>query len=843
MNFQAPLRIIDDSPVWVKALAAPVFLMVCFLGIGINAYLTLERSASGLTALSQVELPHQRMVAELTHDMMATQVLVSRYVTWATNGVNPEPLEELGREVIGTLDMLKERLRALRARKDLTPVEFDTVSELLAKWENYHSTARNTVVVGASDAPMASMLLAGADDDFKNISLQLLILSAVVGNETRLVAHDITTAASRNKNILAIGGLLGVLVSGLVTWLIARSIVMPIGAVTTAMQQVSTGETKGHIGYSDRKDEIGQMVAAIAVFRQSIEQQNDLLKEREAELEAQNLRFDAALANMSQGLSMFDSQQRVIICNERYGQMYGLSADQVKPGTPLSEIVEHRIAKGIFAFKDPEQYRRERLAPVSAAADKVLELSDGRSIAISQRPMPTGGWVTTHEDITERRRIEARIAHLAHHDALTDLPNRMLLRERLEQALAGERQEDGTLSVLMLDLDRFKEVNDTLGHGAGDALLKAVAERLLSCVRETDTVARLGGDEFAIVHSVKDGATEAAVLATRIIELLSTTFDLDGSQASIGASVGIALAPADGTSPDQLLRSADLALYRSKSEGRGAYSFFEPGMDQRMQARRLLEGDLRNALANDEFTVYYQPLVNLEKNQICGFEALLRWHHPTRGNVPPADFIPLAEETGLIIPIGDWVLRKACAEAANWPDHLKIAVNISPAQFTSRLFVASVIGALAAVNMPASRLELEITEVVLLRDQDGAFATLTRLHDIGVRIALDDFGTGYSSLSNLRRFPFDKIKIDRSFVSDLSAANVDALAVVRSVTRLGVTLGMATTAEGVETDEQAEQVRAEGCTEMQGYFICPPSPASEIARLLVGQLRKPASAA
>jgi diguanylate cyclase (GGDEF)-like protein len=395
----------------------------------------------------------------------------------------------------------------------------------------------------------------------------------------------------------------------------------------------------------------------------------------------------------------------------------------------------------------------------------------------------------------------------------------------------------------MLDLDRFKEVNDTLGHGAGDALLKAVAERLLSCVRETDTVARLGGDEFAIVHSVKDGATEAAVLATRIIELLSTTFDLDGSQASIGASVGIALAPADGTSPDQLLRNADLALYRSKSEGRGAYSFFEPGMDQRMQARRLLEGDLRNALANDEFTVYYQPLVNLEKNQICGFEALLRWHHPTRGNVPPADFIPLAEETGLIIPIGDWVLRKACAEAANWPDHLKIAVNISPAQFTSRLFVASVIGALAAVNMPASRLELEITEVVLLRDQDGAFATLTRLHDIGVRIALDDFGTGYSSLSNLRRFPFDKIKIDRSFVSDLSAANVDALAVVRSVTRLGVTLGMATTAEGVETDEQAEQVRAEGCTEMQGYFICPPSPASEIARLLVGQLRKPASAA
>ena len=440
MNFRVPLRIIDDSPIWVKALAAPVFLLVCFLGVGINAYLTLGRSANDLTMLSQVELPRQRMVSELTHDIMTTQVLLSRYVTWATNGVNPEPLDELGREVIGTLDMLKERLRALRARPDLTPGERGTVTEFLAKWDKYHVGARNTVLVGASDAPMASMLLAGTDDDFKGISIQLLILSAVVSNQTRLVTHDITTAALKHKNILAVGGLLGVLVSVLMTLVVARSIVTPIGAVTDAMKQVAVGRTEGRIGYGDRKDEIGQMVAAIAVFRQSIEQQNQLLKEREAELEAQNLRFDAALANMSQGLSMFDSQQRVIICNDRYGQMYGLSADQVKPGTPLRDIVEHRIAQGIFAFKDPEQYRRERLAPVTTASDKILELSDGRAIAISQRPMSAGGWVTTHEDITDRRRIEARIAHLAHHDALTDLPNRQMFEATLAQAVQKTRR-------------------------------------------------------------------------------------------------------------------------------------------------------------------------------------------------------------------------------------------------------------------------------------------------------------------------------------------------------------------------------------------------------------------
>ena len=575
-----------------------------------------------------------------------------------------------------------------------------------------------------------------------------------------------------------------------------------------------------------------------------VEKQNRLLTEHEQLLQLQNLQFDAALANMSQGLCMFDAEQRLVVCNDRYLHLYGLRPEQVTLGkTTLGDIVQMRIANGLYAGATPAEYMRERIAPVVAGSDVTHVLSDGRVMAISRRPMPNGGWVSTHEDITERRRSEAKIAHMARHDALTDLPNRVLMREKLEDALCGERHEDRSLAVLMLDLDRFKEVNDTLGHPAGDALLKGVAGRLRDCVRETDAVARLGGDEFAIVQCASDPSGESAVLAKRILEVLQAPFDLQGHQASIDTSIGIALAPADGTDADCLMKNADLALYRSKSDGRGTYRFFEPEMDQRMQARRRLEQDLRNALLNGEFSVHYQPLINLERDEVCGCEALIRWQHPERGNVPPADFIPLAEETGLIVPIGEWVLRQACKDASAWPEHLKIAVNLSPVQFRSRNLAEMVINTLAAAGLSPQRLELEITETVMLDDENEAFTTLRRLHDIGVRIALDDFGTGYSSLSNLRKFPFDKIKIDRSFVSDLSSANVDALAVVRSVARLGVSLGMATTAEGVETKEQMDRVRAEGCTEMQGFYVCAPAPAEEITRLLRSSARKPASAA
>ena len=434
-------------------------------------------------------------------------------------------------------------------------------------------------------------------------------------------------------------------------------------------------------------------------------------------------------------------------------------------------------------------------------------------------------------DVTERKQAEARIAYMAHHDALTLLPNRVLFHERLDEALARVRRHGESLAVHCLDLDHFKGVNDTLGHPIGDDLLKAVAQRLGACLRDSDLVARLGGDEFAIVQSPLRDPNEASALANALIETVSRPYEVRGHEVVVGASIGIALAPADGEAPDALLRNADMALYRAKAEGRGTAHFFEPEMDRRIQARRILELDLRKAFAHGEFELYYQPLINLSSNEVSGFEALLRWRHPERGMVAPAEFIPLAEEIGLIVPLGEWVLRKACSEAVKWPSELKIAVNLSPAQFRSRGVVQAVLTALAYSGLPADRLELEITESVLLGETDVNLATLHQLREIGVRISMDDFGTGYSSLSYLRCFPFDKIKIDRSFVRDLSE-RPDCLAIIRAVAGLGISLGIATTAEGVETQEQLDRLRAEGCTEVQGYLFSPPRPATELAGLM-----------
>jgi diguanylate cyclase (GGDEF)-like protein len=567
-----------------------------------------------------------------------------------------------------------------------------------------------------------------------------------------------------------------------------------------------------------------------------------LIQKSDAELARQGQRLETALTNMSHGLCMFDQDQRVVVANRRYGEMYGLSPEQIKPGTTLRAILAARIQRGVYGDVEPDEFIEATAVNFNGEIRETVHLADGRIIRVLGQQLAGGGMVTTHEDITERHLAEARIAHLAHHDALTGLPNRTLLRERLSHALQAAQRGGCAFAVLMLDLDRFKEVNDTLGHPFGDALLKAVAERLHACVRDGDTIARLGGDEFAIVQRTSNPANSIH-LARKIFDAVNTHFELDGHRVSIGVSIGIAIAPDDGNDPDQLLKNADVALYSAKKGGRGAYRLFEQEMERCIQERRNLEMDMRSALNNREFVLYYQPLVKLENDEICGFEALLRWHHPTRGHISPERFIPIAEETGLIVALGEWVLRRACAEAATWPRHLKIAVNVSPAQFQARNFADTVADILRATGMAPQRLELEITETVVMKDEEAAYSVLSQLHQLGVRIALDDFGTGYSSLSHLRRFPFDKIKIDRSFVGDLSLVNDNALALVRSVAQLGVSLGMATTAEGVETKEQLEAVRAEGCAEIQGYYISPPIPAKDVERLIRAQCNSSANAA
>ncbi len=533
------------------------------------------------------------------------------------------------------------------------------------------------------------------------------------------------------------------------------------------------------------------------------------------------------LNNMSHGVLLFDAEQKLIICNQRYIEMYGLAERKVKAGCTFRDLLNNRIEVGTFSG-DPADYVARLMECIveGKTFSSETKLDDGRVIAVVSKPIIGGGWLAIHEDITERHCTEQRVGHMARHDALTDLPNRVLLRERLEHELKRVKRGE-SLAVLCLDLDQFKSVNDTLGHPIGDELLKLVAERLRGCTREPDTVARLGGDEFAIIMTQMQKVDDAAALSRRVRESITKPYQIEGHQIVTDISIGISISPMDGTEADELLKNADMALYGAKADGRGTYRFFEFEMEARMKARRDLEMDLRKALVYKEFEVYYQPLVSLQTNDITALEALLRWNHPTRGIISPAEFIPVAEETGIIIPLGDWVLNAACKEAVNWPDHVKVAVNLSPAQLTNRNLVKAVKKAVAESGMDARRLQLEITETVLLQNTFSTLTTLHELRKLGAQIALDDFGTGYSSLSYLRSFPFDKIKIDRSFIQDISNG-AQPLAIVHAVASLAKCLNIISTAEGVETQQQLDTVQSIGCTEMQGYLYSRALPAREI---------------
>jgi diguanylate cyclase (GGDEF)-like protein len=563
---------------------------------------------------------------------------------------------------------------------------------------------------------------------------------------------------------------------------------------------------------------------------------SEIVQKRKRQLEKQNIRLDAAVNNISQGLCMFDAKGRLVICNAPYARIYQLPEHLLKPGTMLEDILSYLFDHGMSSGSNREEYirwRREVIAR-NEYGKNVHELY-GRTILMQHHPMKDGGWVSTHEDITEQKQQEERIQFLARHDGLTELANRERFVEELATAEAAISRGEKA-AVLYIDLDYFKGVNDTYGHAVGDRVLKQASARLWGTTRDTDLLARLGADEFALLLRPIERPADAAAIGERIIKAMSAPFNIEGQQIQIGASVGIAIAPDDGDSADALMKNADTALYRAKNEGRATFHFFERGMDQSIRRRRELEAGLRQAAARGELRLEYQPLIGLKENRVTCLEALLRWDPAEHGSISPAEFIPVAEETGLIVAIGEWVLREACSTAARWATAPRVAVNLSPVQFKKGKVYDTVVSALSESGLPPSRLELEITESLLLADNEPTLQTLHRLRTLGVRISLDDFGTGYSSLSYLRSFPFDKIKIDRSFMRDLGRG-ADSLAIVKAVIGLGHSLGMSVTAEGVETEEQLEAVRQQGCNEVQGFLFSPPLRPNAVNGLLAAQIR------
>ena len=550
-----------------------------------------------------------------------------------------------------------------------------------------------------------------------------------------------------------------------------------------------------------------------------------------AELARINLRFDTALSHMTQGLSMFDERKRLVVWNKRFAELYDVPEKFLKVGTPYEDIIADRFARGVTKADTSPEAVKAKIAELSSLArdsHRVDELADGRFLLLSRQPMPGGGWLAIMEDITERKRAEAEIVHLARHDVLTGLANRAEFNEKLEEASKRLKRGGAAITVMMLDLDRFKSVNDMYGHPAGDELLVEVGRRLKSTLRETDLLARLGGDEFAILQEGGPAQHEGAIaLALRILTAISEPFDLGGFEVNIGTSVGIAMAPEHGTEPEELLKSADLALYTAKTQGRSDYRIYQPGMLEDATSQQLAESELRDAIAEEQFELHYQPVVDVATRQICGVEALVRWRHPDKGLVGPDQFIPLAESTGLIAPIGEWILQRACADAAKWPAHVRLAINISAVQFKKGNLFEIILCALVESGLEPERLELEITETSLLENQEAHLATIRQLKNLGITLALDDFGTGYSSVTYLTNFPFDKIKIDRTFTHGVLERR-DYAAVVSSVLTLAKGLDKVTTVEGIETEQQFEYMRQAGVDLAQGYLFSPAVPASEL---------------
>ncbi len=586
-------------------------------------------------------------------------------------------------------------------------------------------------------------------------------------------------------------------------------------------QQVE--QCRGHLGQIDQS-------ALIRIVQATYERFDTAQLDVSLALKTQNDRFEAAMDNLKLGLYVFDERGQLAFTNQQARQLLVLKSHDTLENLSIKEFGEVILKHmGSLASGHARIEAYFALTESSEKSSLNLVFTSGKVLNVSHRPIQNGGFVQTLEDVTERRKADAKANHLASHDALTNLPNRRLIKQHIYVALNDSQSH---CAVLCVDVDRFKAVNDSLGHAGGDALLVEITKRLRQCVRAGDIIGRLGGNEFVILIANVQGDNDAAAAAERVISEIGRPFDLLGQSVIVGASVGIAMAPRDGDHPDRLIKSADMALFESKREGRGCFRFFDPLLEEKANERRTLEIDLRHAVAEKQFELHYQPVFAARQRRLIGFEALIRWNHPTRGRVSPLDFITVAEELGLITELGDWILDEACRTAATWPDDIVVAVNVSARQFINHDLYAVVTGALTRNGLDPSRLEIEITESTLMESSGEIASVLQRLRRLGVGLAMDDFGTGYSSLGYLRRFHFSKVKIDRSFVNGL-ATETQSIAIVRAIIAMCKSLNIVVTAEGVETEIQADILRLEDCDFLQGFLLGRPTPTRELHTFLL----------
>jgi diguanylate cyclase (GGDEF)-like protein/PAS domain S-box-containing protein len=812
------------------SLLAKVALTFGTLLLGMTALdvISLERLVAVDAAIADVrdnQVPSVLLLDQMSHATSQLRLLEGSFAL--TDALDARRQDEAAMAVV-----IRQANTAFKAYVPLAGPgeERRLADEAWNRWQAYLTLHGQFLSITRQDADLTIAAfylieMRAAFDHFQD-NLQSLIGSNVreakKGSDT-----GVAIARSATAWILGVNTALSVLCLAIGWWFIRR-VSMPIARITDAMRRLSRHELDVDIPGRVRGDEIGAMADAIQVFKDGMLRAIRVTAERDAarERELRHLRqfADATFEGIVIHHNGIIRHANAALCT-----LLGCADPDALCGRGVLELVSPAsidAARGHLTLSTPEPGELEVLR-TDGSTLPVQVLS--RAFEYNEE----GVTLSAIRDLTERKRAEARIRHLAFHDALTGLPNRYLLNDRLTQALELSARTGRHIAVFCLDLDRFKFVNDLLGHEAGDLLLVEVAARLTRTLRAMDTVARVGGDEFVIVQALAEQPQQSATLALRVIEAVSLPYELKGQQIEIGVSIGVATYPDDGETAGALLKNGDTALYRAKNAGRGQFKFFEAAMDVQLSERRRLEQDLRQAFAHHAFTLAFQPLCDCESRELQGFEALLRWTHPTRGAMSPAEFIPVAEECGLIMPLGQWVLETACAEAASWSQPWSIAVNLSPMQFRDPDLPNLVAGILARVGLAPSRLELEVTESVLISNPDEALAALTKLKAQGIRISLDDFGTGYSSLSYLRRFPFDKLKIDKSFIHDCDT-NPDASAIVAAIVTLGHCLHISVTAEGVESESQLLMLMGQHCHQVQGYFLGYPQPVQHLGQYMDG---------